>query len=362
MKTFFYKIFALVFNICRIAPVKNGRVCLVSPHSEGFNDSLGAIEQELKSRGGFEIFRISSPRRFSLRFFTVDAYRLAVAQYIILNDNFMPMAEMRISQSSTVVQLWHAEGAFKRFGQSLKLPEKIAKRAQAGNSRLNWVICSSEQVVPIYAEAFGVPETKVLPLGSPRTDYFFSAPCLADIRKEFDGLYPQAKGKKLVLYAPTFRDNHEDDRQIFSDFDAARLLRELGEGYALLIRLHPQIRSASPPAAAINVTSHPDIRILAQVCDSLITDYSSVCMEFVLLNKPCVFYARDLEKYNADRPFYFDYEQYVPGEIAKTMDELISAVKNNGRGFEEKLKQFCRFNFGSNPGGSAKRVVDFLCR
>ena len=77
---------------------------------------------------------------------------------------------------------------------------------------------------------------------------------------------------------------------------------------------------------ATDVTQYPDVRQLVLYCDVLVTDYSSICMDFSLLCKKTVFYAWDLENYIRDRDFYFDYESFVPGFIAETPDELIKAI------------------------------------
>lgn len=91
-----------------------------------FNDSLGAVKAELERRGGYDIKLITrrdielskNPAKLikgAFRFFFVSSYRLATAQYVFLNDNFMPLAYIKLSPQTKVVQLWHAEGVFKRF-------------------------------------------------------------------------------------------------------------------------------------------------------------------------------------------------------------------------------------------------------
>ena len=136
MKKLFYTIYAVIFRICRLFPVKRGRVALVSPHNADFNDSLGAVKAELERRGGYDIKLITrrdielskNPAKLikgAFRFFFVSSYRLATAQYVFLNDNFMPLAYIKLSPQTKVVQLWHAEGVFKRFGLCSALPPEI---------------------------------------------------------------------------------------------------------------------------------------------------------------------------------------------------------------------------------------------
>lgn len=233
MKKLFYTIYAVIFRICRLFPVKRGRVALVSPHNADFNDSLGAVKAELERRGGYDIKLITrrdiefskNPAKLikgAFRFFFVSSYRLATAQYVFLNDNFMPLAYINFSPETEVVQLWHAEGVFKRFGLCSALPPEIEELEKRCCKRYTHAVCSSKNVVPYYAKAFGLPEERVLPLGSARTDRFF-LPCDTEkLRAEFDEKYPQCRGKKLALYAPTFRDDPKRDGEIMKNFNAKK--------------------------------------------------------------------------------------------------------------------------------------------
>lgn len=369
MKNLFYSLYALFFNISRIFPIKKNRVALVAPHNGGSNDSLGVLKAFLEEKGGYDIVfistndlkldfsGISSLIKSCLKaagFFTFKAKSLATSKFVFLNDNFMPMASLKFSKDAVVTQLWHAEGAFKRFGLSAPLTDEIREREKRCSQRLDYIVCSSKNVVPIYAEAFGVDEGKILPLGSPRTDRLFNKDT-KKLREEFDGKHPECKGKKLILFAPTFRDSAEKDAALLSGIDTEKFSRELPE-YALLTKLHPQIHSSKPIDGATDVTKE-DIGMLTLICDSVITDYSSVCMDFALLSKPCFFYAFDLEEYEDERSFYFDYESYVPGTVAKDFDALVENIKNP-RNSEEKLHSFRDFNFDYIDSDNTKRVFE----
>ncbi len=369
MKNLFYSLYALFFNISRIFPIKKNRVALVAPHNGGSNDSLGVLKEFLEEKGGYDIVFISTndlKLDFSgisaliksclkaAGFFTLKAKALATSKFVFLNDNFMPMASLNFSKEAIVTQLWHAEGAFKRFGLSAPLTDEIREREKKCSQRLDYIVCTSKNVVPIYAEAFGVDESKTLPIGSPRTDRLFNKD-IKVLRSEFDKKHPECKGKKLILFAPTFRDSAEKDAALLSGIDSKKFAAELPE-YALLTKLHPQIHSSKPIEGATDVTKE-DIGMLTLICESVITDYSSVCMDFALLSKPCYFYAFDLEEYEDERSFYFDYESYVPGLVAKDFDTLIENIKNP-RNSEEKLHSFRDFNFDCIDCNNTKRVFE----
>lgn len=361
MKSFFYGLFAVFFRLWRILPVKKNRVCFISMHNEGFNDSLGAVMAVLQKRGGYDVkfidkndLNMKTPLK-AIRFFLIGSEQLATAAYVFLNDNFMPMSRLDFAPETTVTQLWHAEGAFKKFGLSIEQPPELRKNEIEANKRLDYVVCSSENVADIYAEAFGVERKKVLPLGSARTDLLFNAKNAAEMRAQFVREHPRCKDKKIVLYAPTFRDDAKQDGEILGQFDLERLNRELGDEYAFFVRLHPQIHSGTVEREA-NLTDYPDVTRLMLICDVLITDYSSICMDFALLDKPTVFYAFDLDYYEGARSFYFDYESYVPGDIVKNTDELVRCLKNGPD--KEKIRAFRERNFDYFDGCCAARIAD----
>ncbi len=366
MKKLFYLLFAAAFNLCRIFPLKKDSVVFVSMHNAKFNDTLGFVREEVKKRKEYKCYSITRTDLKSIatafRFFTVSAYRMATAGYIFLNDNFMPMSNLNFDKNACVVQLWHAEGAFKKFGLDINQPEEIRKREEKGYSKLSFVVCSSKGVAPIYASAFGMEESKVLPLGAPRTDYYFSGVDAEKLRAEFDEKYPECKGKKLVLYAPTFRDDKEKNKELVKKLSIKNFNDNLSDEYALLIRYHPQVHeSGLDLTGAVDLTSYPNVNELILISDILITDYSSICMDFSMLDKPTVFYAYDLEDYASDRNFYFDYEEYVPGVVIKKEEDLIRVLKNHEYELDsERNLKFKNFNFDCLDGKASKRVVDTI--
>lgn len=370
MKKLFYSLYALFFNISRVFPLKKNLVAFVAPHNGGNGDSLSVMRSYFEKKGGYKTVGISTQDlkldsssigsliKSCLKaagFFTFGAYRLARAKYVFLNDNFMPMASLKFSKDAVITQLWHAEGAFKKFGLSAPVTDDVREREKKCSEKLTYIICSSKSVAPFYAEAFGVDIKKILPLGSARIDSLLCKTDALALRREFDTANTECIGKELVLYAPTFRDSPEKDSALVEKIDIEAFNREFPQK-RLLVKLHPQIHSATVPEGATDVTSY-DIGKLTLICESVITDYSSVCMDFALLSKPCIFYAFDLDEYENERSFYFDYESGVPGPVAKDFDSLIEAIKNP-RNSEEKLRSFREFNFDYIDCNNAERIFN----
>lgn len=366
MKNLFYTLYAVLFNISRaLFPLKEKRVAFVSMHNENFCDALGAVHEELKKMDGYNFVFITrqdlslkNPFK-ALGFFFIKSRQLATAEYVFLNDNFLPMGKLNFRKEAVVTQLWHAEGAFKKFGLHISQDETLRKAEIAANSKLTYVVCSSKGVRKIYAEAFGVDENKVLPLGSPRTDYFKNDENRINATDEIHRAFPHTKGKKILLYAPTFRDDEKRNGEILRYFDIPKLKTALGEEYEIFVRLHPQIHIGERDiGSATDVTDFYDVRKLILACDVLVTDYSSICMDFAFLDKKTVFFAYDLDWYKKRRDFYFDYESFVPGRVAKNTDELIAAVKADFA--KDRNEHFKKFNFDFFDSNSAKRVVEAI--
>lgn len=399
IKDIAFSVYSFFFNLGAKCGIKKKRIALVSMHNANFKDGLGEVLKVLdEDYGTYEVLKIDRKDMFkrstALKAITVDAFRLGRSAYIFLNDNFMPLANAHPAKDTKIIQLWHGQGAFKRFGLSVNRPKKIREREIAANERLSYVVCSSKGVGGIYAEAFGVDEQKVITTGAPNEDYYFHPESLARSRANVYAEYPQLKDKFVVLYAPTFRDG-EGDSEIFRNFDAKEVeaaldrwldslatadcgISESGHAGALqgrksivVTRLHPQIHEAlaevdcknEQKKSAVNATDYESINELCLVVDILITDYSSVCMDFALIDKPVIFYAFDLDSYKDSRNFYFDYMSYVPGPVAKTKEELLKILENGdfiSAENTDKLKKFKAFNFDTPDGTATKKLLSFL--
>ena len=368
MKNTAYKLYAGFFNLFAHLPLQKKKAALLSPHMASFADSLGKMETEMQKRG-FKTVRISGadikPAKLTLpallrmaRFFTKGAFDLATAAVVFLNDNFMPMADLHFRREAVLTQLWHAEGAFKRFGLDIDgLDPEVACRVRKGNEKLTYVVCSSESVAPVYASAFGVPPEKVLPLGSPRADSYIRA-CKESNSEAFRKQYFGGTDKKVILYAPTFRDDPAENKKLLEHFDFDLFEKRFGDRYTLVLRLHPQFnRGITIPENVLNMTGFPDADALIDACDLLITDYSSICMDFALVGKPCLFYAFDLDRYSGTRNFYSDYKKYVPGPVAESFTALLSALEDPDTD-RDKLHKFVEFNFGTPSGNAAEKIAD----
>ena len=289
---------------------------------------------------------------------------LASSKYIFLNDNFFPLAFMKFKDENIIIQLWHAPGASKKFGGSVEIENRPILSRISQNT--DYLITTSDNIKDFYSEAFQMPKEKIKALGLPRMDYYFENHDLNQLKSEFYNKYNISKDKKIILYAPTFRED-EKYNNVFNFLDLGKFNESLGDEYVLALRLHPKINKfygedISAEGKYIDVSRYENEQELMLISDILITDYSSIMIEFSALDKPTVFFTYDLDNYlSNERGFYYDFKKTVPGPIVYTTEELIDVVKNNN--FDKsKISQFISTQFDVIDGKASKRIVDFLLK
>ena len=352
-----HKLYGSFFKMFKGTNVEPKRISFIIDSKESFKGNLDYIKKEFEKRGDFE-FHFFYKDKLSFKSFKM----LAGSRYIFLNDNFFPLAFMKFKPENIIVQLWHAPGASKKFGGSVDIESRDILAKISENT--DYLIVTSKNIVSYYAEAFQMSENKIKALGLPRMDYYFENHDLDKLKEEFSKKYNISKDKKIILYAPTFRDE-ERYNNVFDYLDLDRFNEELGDEYVLALRLHPKIKDfykddIVSEGKYVDVSDFESEQELMLISDILITDYSSIMIEYSVLDKPTVFFTYDLDEYLAnERGFYYDFKTTVPGPIAYTSDELIDVIKND-RFDKSKISEFVKTQFDEIDGHSSQRIVDYL--
>lgn len=286
-------------------------------------------------------------------------YKMIRSRVIVTDDYNRYLRHFQLRRSQRVVQLWHACGAFKKFGQrgtNLSVFTDNATHAQ-----YNLVSVSSDWIRPIYADAFDIDVHKVRALGCPRTDAFFDKEYIESTRQKVYAGHPELKGKQVIVYAPTFRDLRGDRSFFEPELDFARLSGQLKKDQMFVICPHPVMKNDIVDQAYDNIQVIRDFSTndLMLVSDMLITDYSSVIFEYALLRRPIGFFCYDLTNYN--RGFYLQYPDDLPGEVYYNQDELVSFIENPNQHFDqEKYEKFLNKYMSACDGNSSKRIAEVI--
>jgi CDP-ribitol ribitolphosphotransferase len=352
-----HKVYGLIFKLFKHTKVQGNRISFIIDSRESFKGNLDYIKNEFEKRGDFE-FHFFYKDKLSLGSFK----NLSGSKYIFLNDNFFPLAFMDFKSENEIVQLWHAPGASKKFGGSVDIESREILSKISENT--DCLIVTSKNIIDYYAEAFQMPKNKIKALGLPRMDYYFENHDLDKLKADFCKKYNVLPDKKIILYAPTFRDE-EKYNNVFNYLDLDEFNRQLGEDYVLALRLHPKIKNfyrddISSEGKYVDVSNFESEQELMMISDILITDYSSIMIEYSALDKPTVFFTYDLDEYlTNERGFYYDFKTTVPGPIVYTSEELVDVIKND-KFDKSKISEFVKSQFDEIDGHSSERIVNYL--
>ena len=301
----------------------------------------------------------------------------ARAKYVVTNS--MPLGFFRPRKGQRVIETWHGT-PLKRLGcdievdsNSINTAEEIHARYRERVAKLTDFLSPSDFYTEKLTSAFDLKgagsHVNILQLGYPRND-FLSRFTPADVHA-IKARLGVPEGKKVILYAPTFRDNQKLDKAYSYSFtlemDFDRLLTELGEDYVVLFRPHYFIANQFDfdhyAGRVINVAGVDDVNEVYVISDLLITDYSSVFFDYAILRRPILLYMYDLELYQSQlRDFYIDLSA-LPFPIVRTQPDLEQAIHDAFAAPSVYHDAYRRFNETYTPmddGNASRRVLHAL--
>ncbi|MBC1336953.1 CDP-glycerol glycerophosphotransferase family protein [Listeria innocua] len=299
----------------------------------------------------------------TLKQFIPLMFHLNTAKVVVTDNYFVELAGLKLRNGVNCIQVWHANGALKKFGWEDKAAQKRSaedkKRFQEVYKRFTKVLVGSDEMATIFQKSFLLDESNMLKLGVPRTDYFFKE---AQLQENYQWSYEHLHltNRIKLLYAPTFRDNELGMAKLH--LDIAEMKQALGNEYQLILKLHPSISNDLEKLDddfVIYVDKETPIETLLPVVDILITDYSSIPFEFALLQKPMIFFTYDLTEYDNARGLSDGFLETIPGPHVFTTTELIEVIQNNTFNLE-KVRLFAEKWNKYSDGFSSERFVSFL--
>lgn len=336
--------FKWLFELCKMFPLKRKVTFLVS-----FPENTMAMYQEMK-RQKLDLQCVFLCHKRTLNAFNnlgeptyllesknlihtfVGIYHMATSTHVVADNYYGFLAVTTFKKSVRCIQIWHAVGAIKKFGAhdptNVDRSPSARARFAAVYNRFDQFVIGADFMGDIFKEAFLAEDKTFLKTGVPRTDFFFDVDKHKDIIATFHTSNPLFKEKKVILYAPTFRKNEEKNR---INLDFKKLYEQLSDDFVFVIKCHPSVKISIDITGEyedfiFDYSDYSDIAHLLVVSDLLITDYSSIPMEFATLKRPMIFYAYDLDDYQADHGLWEHYETSVPGPVVKNTDELIDGI------------------------------------
>lgn len=350
------KLIRLGLKLIKFTPTFN-KVFFMNIRKDGeLEGNAKAIEPYIKGRKVIYSKMLPHDRNYKLKMY----YHTLTSKVILCDDYNRYLRNFPLKRSQRVVQLWHACGAFKKFGRyGTTLSQKVDL---ATHIQYNLVTVSSNDVRLIYANAFDISINKVKALGCPRTDVFFDQEYLATTKKNVYNAYPQLQGKEVIVYAPTFRDNvvGRSRAHFIPQINFDILSNHLKENQVFVVCPHPVMKTKIVPKDYKNILEVRDISTndMMIVSSSLITDYSSVIFEYALLKKPMAFYCYDLENY--ERGFYLNYPDDLPGDVLRTEQELLTYLSTDHSNLDDRHTKFVEKYMSACDGHSSERIAKLI--
>lgn len=359
-------------DYCR-KPVKKGMILLLSERKMEMGGNLDCVRAQLKvhmEQGSLtdvtlaEEFTTKTIDRLTLSAIRECARKIALAQVIVLEDFYPQLHQLQLRHDTKVIQLWHACGSFKTFGFSRLGKPGGALQSSSNHRNYDYAMVSGTKIVDIYSEAFGIPTSHVKALGVPRTDIFFQKEYEAAVQKQLYEKYPQLVGKQVILFAPTFRgDGNKDAYYPMNRFTPKHWMEKLPEDYVVIVKQHPFVKQSISieeqwKNRILDLSEAEHINDLLFVTDYLITDYSSVVFEAALRDIPMVFYGFDWKDYMETRDMYGDYENFIPGPLVESEEELLAFFQMPKK--ENYLEHFRKEYLDVLDGHSTERVVTVI--
>lgn len=279
---------------------------------------------------------------------------------MIFCDNYYAfLAGIDFYNNTEVIQLWHANGAIKLFGLEAKYSQQVSKfdkkRYVKVYEKFTRYVVSSKKMAYIFEKNFKVP-VSFLSFGYPPTDFFFNIHAINEAKKMFKEKF--GFDRKVVLYAPTYREN-----KTVCPIDFENLSNKLNDEWLILVKAHPHdkelLNNISNKKNIVTDFKGLNLQQILVSIDCLVTDYSSIPFEFSLANQNgrLIFFCYDLEEYQQNVGLEQDFLAQFSKEIIHTEKELIKEINNL------KTTDFSQFNQIWNEfsnGNSSDQLIEWM--
>lgn len=262
---------------------------------------------------------------------SIQGIRQALSAGVWFTSAGLPAYGTGLHKKRLIINLWHGVPLKKiaLLDPNLKKAARIYFK-KIFSENYTCILTTSHELIPLMARSFAVSEDKIKVWGQPRNDGLFQK---NDCHEILGQLFPDLpEYTKTVLYAPTFRDYGQVQLFPFKDFDQKQLEAFLEEKNMLLfIRTHVAEQGSAAPYLGKRIRflgneQAEDVTGILNIFDCLITDYSSIYIDYLLTDKPMIFLPYDRQQYLDGRGMNFDYDDVTPGPKPETFNDFLDAL------------------------------------
>lgn len=364
-----YSIYSFIFNIffklLRIFIKTDNNVILINSFGgKKYDDSPKVIFDYMKTRKKYDKYKIywafDNPEKFEIEKaekIKTNSFKYFIialkAKYWITNSSIEKGLKFK-NKNTIYINTWH--------GTPIKKMGKDAPNTafQFKTSKYDIMYAQSKYDIDVFSKAFELPKEIFALVGLPRNDELFNVTDreIQEIRNKLK----IPKNKKVILYAPTFREYNRDKNGciIAPPISLNKWKDVLAENYVVLFRAHYEVNNVlgiKNDDFIYNVTDYTNLNELMKISDILISDYSSIMFDYSILKRPIFSYAYDYEEYKSKRGMYIDIKTELPNGICENEDELLEKIINCN--FEEekiKTEKFSKKYIQNN--GEARKYID----
>lgn len=359
----FKGILRFIYFFLKIFPVNNKKIVFISRQTDYIHIDFQMLKEEIERRDK-SIKMIFMCKRIKKGLFNIlsygftlirQMYHLSTSKMAIIDGYCIPVCTLKHKKSLTVLQIWHSIGKIKMSGyQTLDTPSgRSSKMARLMCMHKNYdkIIAGGPAFNQFYKEGFRVEEDVLLNYGLPRIDYLLQNK--ENAKRKMYEKFPELKDKKVVYYAPTFRTYDVDGPSKLID-------KYNPKDFALILTCHPnqKLDIDESKIYKLNLKEFSAADIL-NICDYLITDYSSISLEAAVLGKRTLYYLYDYDKYMSENGLNLDPRKSMPTCSFEDPESIIEIIKNDT--YDDKaLAKFVKNYLPKELGKSTKLIVDYI--
>ena len=331
----FHKVMHLLF------PKHGNRVLFLKTNGDEPTDNMAAIRDRMIERGLDGQFKIAERYRNTLGgrqnvfSWCRDIIQIAKSDYVFIDDYCPVFNFIDPGDKAILTQVWHAGVGFKSVGYARFGITGSPDPYQSAHRRYNYALIGNEHLRDIYSEVFGIEPEALLATGMPRLDHFLEADRGEEIRAELVERFPWMEEGRVVVFAPTFRGTGQKTAfypyDTYIDMDALyQMCCETNTYFVFEMHHFIDDRPQIPVKYQDRIfdLSDENLSHLYFVADVLVTDYSSCFYDYLLLEKPVVFYVPDKDVYQATRGVQRTVDEMAPGVVCETFADFMQVLVN----------------------------------
>ena len=372
--TLYFHIGNMMVNMLKLFVKANDRlIVFASFGGRKYDDSPKAIYEAMIRDHRFDGYELmwafmhpgdyELPRGRKVVIDTQKYYKMLLSARVWVTNSSMTRGLVFTGKNTFLLNTWHGS-AIKKMGSDINKNNTSfgIKRKKKNDDGKNLMLAQGKYDVDVFSRAFRMPQESFRMIGLPRNDKLahITAECQMGMKKKI-GIPAE---KKVILYAPTFREYNKDagNNVILTHPINTQLWQErLGNDYVLLFRAHyevARVMGIEDNDFMKNVSSYPSLDDLMVASDMLVSDYSSIFFDYAIMHKPMLCYAYDYDEYAQKRGMYFDIREWLPS--ASSEEELLELIKDTDVTKVSEATVAFQKHFVTAYGSASKQALDVI--